>query len=139
MNEKIYNYLINIGFTEIELDTIEDQNELIFEAILQDITNNIDFLKQKDFNNNEIIQIIKTNPFMLTCTTNRKEYFNKIYIQKLGYKEEEIKDMLKRYPYLYTLSPLKVEKKINNYLESTSLETVKERIKNNPIVLEEGE
>ena len=134
MREEIYQYLRNYGFTQDEAKALK-KNEEMYYAIMINITENIEFLENLGLTKEEVISIINTNPFLITCTKKRKDAFNKIYINSLGITKEEIKSMLFKNPYIYNLSPITVDILINDLLKTYSKEELKQEIINNPKLL----
>ena len=134
MREEIYQYLRNYGFTKEEVKALK-KNEDIYYAIMINITENIEFLEDLGLTKEEVISIINTNPFLITCTKKRKDAFNKIYINNLGITKEEIKNMLFINSYIYNLIPITVEILINDLLKTYSKEDLKQEIINNPKLL----
>ena len=139
MREEIYDYLRQYGFSKEELGSIKERNEKIYFAFIDDITVNIEFLENLKFSRVEIISLVNTNPFFLTCSTNRRNAFNKIYEDNLGYSKEEIKRMLLINPYMYILSPIDINILIKDLLKTYKKEELKDIILNNPDLLNGNE
>lgn len=94
MPEDIYIFLKNYGFTKEDLSSFETENEKIYFTNIDEIKKNIGFLLNKELSKNEIIQVIRKNPFMLTVKNNRLEAINKIYITDLHFKILELKKLI---------------------------------------------
>ena len=91
MKSKIYEYLMNFGFSKQDLNKIEKLNEDIYFVTLDKVIENINFFIGKGLNNKEIINLANLNPFVLTLSSKRKNAFDEIYINKLKLSNEEIK------------------------------------------------
>ena len=118
MNEEIYEYLNNYGFTSEELIAFNKENEKLYFANLKNITDNIEFLEAKGLNQKEIIEVIKKDTFMLTSSTKKKELLDEIY--KEIFNDDEIKETILNYPDMYIVSPVELQEVIN-YIKSKSL------------------
>lgn len=117
MRDDIFEYLISLGFTSKEVKQFEKSNSEIFYVVLKDVKNNIDFLFDKGLTNEEILSIIKNNPFMLTDEKNRREYYDNLYFNVLKFSKEELINFIKGNNDAYTSSPIEFEK-IIKYLSS---------------------
>lgn len=109
MREEVYDYLHNYGFSAIELDKIEKENEGMFFTNLSEVRKNITFLEEKYLETNEIINIINENPFMLTEKNNRLEALDNIYNGILGIDYESLIKLIKNNPEAYTVSPIELQ------------------------------
>lgn len=118
MNEEIYEYLNNYGFTSEELLAFNKENEKLYFASLKNVTDNIEFLEFKGLNQKEIIEVIKKDTFMLTASTKKKKLLDEIY--KEIFKDDEIKETIIKYPDMYIVSPVELEEVIN-YIKSKNL------------------
>lgn len=139
MREEIYDYLRQYGFSQDEVNSIKDRNEKIYFAFISDITPNTDFLENLGFSKNEIISLINSNPFFITCSNKRRDAFNKIYMEDLEYTKEELKKMLLVNPYMYILSPIDVDILVKDLLKTYTKEELKNIILNNPNLLNGNE
>ena len=118
MNEEIYEYLNNYGFTSEELLAFNKENEKLYFASLKNVTDNIEFLEFKGLNQKEIIEVIKKDTFMLTASTKKKKLLDEIY--KEIFKDDEIKETIIKYPDMYIVSPVELQEVIN-YIKSKNL------------------
>ena len=118
MNEEIYEYLNNYGFTPEELLAFNKENEKLYFASLKNVTDNIEFLESKGLNQKEIIEVIRKDSFMLTVSTKKKELLDGIY--KEIFNDDEIKKTIIKYPDMYIVSPVELEEVIN-YIKSKNL------------------
>lgn len=118
MNEEIYEYLNNYGFTSEELLAFNKENEKLYFASLKNVTDNIEFLKSKGLNQKEIVDIIRKDPYMLTVSTKKKEVLDEIY--KEIFYDEEIKETIIKYPDMYIVSTVELRDVIN-YIKSKNL------------------
>ena len=87
MREEIYEFLHDYGFSAIELDKIENENEEMFFTNISEVRKNITFLEEKYLEREDIINLINDNPFMLTEKNNRLESLEEIYngVLKIDY------------------------------------------------------
>lgn len=118
MNEEIYEYLNNYGFTSEELKAFNKENEKLYFANLKNVKDNIEFLEAKGLKQNEIIEVIRKDSFMLTVSTKKKEVLNEIY--KEIFRNNEIKETIIKYPDMYIVSPVELRDVIN-YIKSKNL------------------
>lgn len=135
MREDVYNYLHAYGFSSIDLDEIEQRNENMFYTNVSEVRKNITFLEEKYLDEEDIIDIINENPFMLTEKNNRLEAIDKIY-GELGFDYEALKQLIKNNPKAYTLSPIELNK-IIDFLKSKNynIDVIKKLIIQNPKVI----
>ena len=135
MREDVYNYLHAYGFSSIDLDEIEKRNENMFYTNVSEVRKNITFLEEKYLDEEDIINIINENPFMLTEKNNRLEAIDKIY-GELGFDYEALKQLIKNNPKAYTLSPIELNK-IIDFLKSKNynIDVIKKLIIQNPKVI----
>lgn len=131
MIEEVYEYLINYGFGHDELKKFEKANEDLYFAGLKIVESNIEFLESKGIEKHEIVNIIRTNPFMLTCGSKKKKMLDEIY--KRIFTSEEIIDLIIRYPSFFTVNPLELNETIE-YLNSKKID-LKSFINSNPEIL----
>jgi hypothetical protein len=124
MLDEIFDYLLEFGFTKEDLRRFEDENSEMFEVDLKVVKDNIEFLFNKKLTKEEIIEVIKNDPFMLTDKKNRRDYYDKLYIKVLNLTEEEIKSLIKSNNDVYSASPVELEK-IINYLSSKNKDVKK--------------
>ena len=136
MPEEVYNYLIEYGFSNEELDNFQEENEKMFFTSIDIIKNNISFLEGIKLNKEDIINILRINPFMITVGNNRITALNKIYYEVLGLNNDDIKSLILKNADLYTASPIELEKNIN-YLKDKkcSIDMIKKFILDNPKVV----
>ena len=124
MLDEIFDYLLEFGFTKEELRRFEDENSEMFEVDLKVVKDNIEFLFNKKLTKEEIIEVIKNDPFMLTDKKNRRDYYDKLYMEVLNLTEEEIKSLIKSNNDVYSASPVELEK-IINYLSGKNKDVKK--------------
>ena len=118
MNEEIYEYLNNYGFTSEELKAFNKENEKLYFANLKNVKDNIEFLEAKGLKQNEIIEVIRKDSFMLTVSTKKKEVLDEIY--KEIFRDNEIKETITKYPDMYIVSVVEL-KEVINYIKSKNL------------------
>ena len=136
MPEEVYNHLIEYGFSNEELDNFEEENEKMFFTSIDIVKNNISFLEGIGLNKENIINILRINPFMITVGNNRITALNKIYYEVLGFNSDDIKSLILKNADLYTASPIELEKNIN-YLKDKkcNIDMIKKFIMDNPKVV----
>ena len=137
MKEEVYNYLREYGFTKEEVCSFEEENEKMFFTNLIEVNKNIDFLKDKGLNKEEIMQVFRYNPFMITVKNNRLDALDKIYLEELSFTKEELKKIINDNPSTYTESPIELEKIIDRMKKlNCSIKTIKEILLENPKILD---
>ena len=136
MPEEVYNYLTEYGFSNEELDNFQEENDKMFFVSTDIVKNNISFLEGLGLNKENIINILRINPFMITVGNNRITALNKIYYEVLGFNNDDIKSLILKNADLYIASPIELEKNIN-YLKDKkcNIDMIKKFIMNNPKVV----
>jgi len=136
MKEEVYEYLHDYGFSSIDLDKIEDENEEMYFTSIKEIKKNITFLEEKYLESGDIINVINNNPFMLTEKNNRLESLDNIYSGVLGIDYESMKELIKNNPETYTISPVELQGIIDYMKElGYNKEIIREFIlKNNKVI-----
>ena len=136
MREEVYDYLHEYGFSAIDIDKIEKENEDMFYTDISEVRKNITFLEEKYLESEDIINIINDNPFMLTEKNNRLEALDDIYNGILSFDYESLKTLIKNNPEAYTISPIELNKIINHMKEiGYSIEIIKQFILKNSKVI----
>ena len=136
MREEIYDYLYDYGFSAIEIDKIEKENEEMFFTNIGEVRKNITFLEEKYLKIEDVINIINDNPFMLTEKNNRLEALEEIYNKVLRIDYESLKKLIKNNPEAYTVSPIELQKIIDYMKEQGyTIEIIREFIIKNPKVI----
>ena len=136
MPEEVYDYLTEYGFSNEELDNFQEENEKMFFTSIDIVKNNISFLEGIKLNKEDIINILRINPFMITVGNDRIIALNKIYYEVLGFTDNDIKSLILNNPDLYIASPIELEKNIN-YLKDKkcNIDMIKKFIMDNPKVV----
>lgn len=136
MKEEVYSYLREFGFTKEEVKLFEDSNEKIFFTNLEEVKKNISFLSNKNLSKEEIIQVFKKNPFMITIKDNRLNELDRIYLEELNFESILLKELIVNNPEIYTLSPIELQK-IIDYLKEHNYNTelIKDFIIKNPKII----
>lgn len=127
MLESVYYYLKEFGFNDKEIDFFEDENEDMFSTNNIEIEKNINFLFDKGLEKEEVLDVIRRNPDMLTVKNNRLEAYDKIFNNELDMDNDMIKKLIISYPDTYVESPIDLQN-IINYLEEKKYD--KEYIRN---------
>lgn len=136
MREEIYEYLHDYGFSAIELDKIENENEEIFFTNISEVKKNITFLEEKYLESEDIINLINDNPFMLTEKNNRLEALDEIYNGVLRIDYESMKGLIRKNSETYTISPVELQKIIDYMKEQGyTIEVIREFILKNSKVI----
>ena len=78
MIEEVYDFLREYGFTKEEVNYFEDENDDMYFTNLIEVNKNIDFLISKGLNKEEIMQVFRVDPFMITVKNNRLDALDKI-------------------------------------------------------------
>ena len=136
MSEEVYNYLTEYGFSNEELDNFQEENDKMFFVSTDIVKNNISFLEGLGLNKEDIINVFRLNPFMITVGNNRITALNKIYYEVLGFNNDDIKNLILKNADLYIASPIELEKNIN-YLKDKkcNIDMIKKFIMDNPKVV----
>lgn len=127
MLESVYYYLKEFGFNDKEIDFFEDENEDMFSTNNIEIEKNINFLFEKGLEHEEVLDVIRKNPDMLTVKNNRLEAYDKIFNNELDMDNDMIKKLIISYPDTYVESPIDLQN-IINYLKEKKYD--KEYIRN---------
>ena len=136
MIEEVYNYLREFGFTKEEVNFFEDSNEKMFFTNINEVEKNISFLNNKNLTKEEVIQVFKKNPFMITVKDNRLNALDKIYLEELKFESNLLKELIINNPETYTLSPIELQKIIDYLKEHNySIEVIRDFILKNPKII----
>ena len=135
MIEEVYEFFKEYGFNRDEIHYFQDENEKMFFTNLVEVNKNIDFLKNKGLTKEEIMNIFRKDPYMITVKNNRLEALDKIYLEDLRLDSNSLKKLIIDNPDTYIASPIELNK-IINYLKEHNCnnETIKNFIINNPKV-----
>ena len=126
MREEVYDFLREYGFTKEEVYGFEEENEKMFFTNLVEVNKNINFLHNKELTKEEIIDVFRKNPYMITVKNNRLEALDKIYLEDLKLNKEEIKKLIINNPDTYISSPVELNKSIIYLKENNcSINTIK--------------
>ena len=133
MREEVYEFFKEYGFTRDEIHYFQDENEKMFFTNLIEVNKNIDFLKNKGLNKEEIMQVFRIDPFMITVKNNRLEALDKIYLEVLKLTNEELKNLKIKNPDTYIVSVSELNKNIDYLKEHNyNIETIRNFLINNP-------
>ena len=133
MREEVYEFLKEYGFTRDEIHNFQDENEKMFFTNLIEVNKNIDFLKDKGLNKEEIMQVFRVDPYMITVKNNRLDALDKIYLEDLKLNKEELKQLIINNPDTYIVSVSELNDNINYLKEhNCNIETIKKFLINNP-------
>lgn len=136
MREEVYDYLHDYGFNAIELNKIEKENEAMFFTSVSEVRKNIKFLEEKYLDNEDIVNIVNNNPFMLTEKDNRLEALDNIYSGLLRIDYESMIELIKNNPETYTSSPVELQK-IIDFLKNKNctIDTIRNLFIKNPRII----
>ena len=136
MNKQVFEYLRILGFTDEEINYIEEKNNNIAYANLSHVKQIILFLQELELNIQIIRKICTTNVFMITETFRRINKLNNIYYEQLELNNNDIQKIIIENYNMYTINPNELEK-IINYLKSKNCntETIKKLIIQNPKII----
>ena len=133
MIEEVYDFLREYGFTKEEVNYFEDENDDMYFTNMIEVNKNIDFLINKGLNKEEIMQVFRVDPFMITVKNNRLDALDKIYIEDLRLNKDELKQLIIDNPDAYIVSVTELNKNID-YLKEHNypIETIKKFFITNP-------
>lgn len=133
MIEEVYDFLREYGFTKEEVNYFEDENDDMYFTNMIEVNKNIDFLINKELNKEEIMQVFRVDPFMITVKNNRLDALDKIYIEDLKLNKDELKQLIIDNPDAYIVSVTELNKNID-YLKEHNypIETIKKFFITNP-------
>lgn len=136
MPEEVYNYLKEYGFSSEELDNFQEENDKMFFTNLEEVKKNISFLEGKNLTKDQIIYLLKINPFMITVKDNRLKTLEEIYYNVLKIDDEELKQLLIDNSDTFIASPIELQKNIDYMTENKcGYEIIKKFILSNPKVI----
>lgn len=113
MRENVYDYLYDYGFSSKDLDNILDGNEEMFFTNLEYVKKHISFLEEKGLETRDIINVINSNPYMLTDREVRFNYLDNIYYNDLEMDAESLKGLIINNPRTYSINPARLREIIN--------------------------
>ena len=133
MIEEVYDFLREYGFTKEEVNYFEDENDDMYFTNMIEVNKNIDFLINKGLNKEEIMQVFRVDPFMITVKNNRLDALDKIYIEDLRLNKDELKQIIIDNPDAYIVSVSELNKNID-YLKEHNypIEIIKKFFITNP-------
>ena len=135
MREEVYDFLREYGFTKEELSYFEEVNERMFFTNLMEVNKNIDFLLNKGLVEEEVINVFRNNPFMITVKDNRLDSLDKIYVEELKFSNDDLRNLIINNPKCYTSSSVEFDKIINYLMEyKFSVDVIRNFIIENPVV-----
>ena len=133
MIEEVYDFLREYGFTKEEVNYFEDENDDMYFTNMVEVNKNIDFLINKGLNKEEIMQVFRVDPFMITVKNNRLDALDKIYIEDLRLNKDELKQLIIDNPDSYIVSVSELNKNIDYLKEHNySIEIIKKFFITNP-------
>ena len=132
MKENIFDYLKDYGFEKEDIFSFQDINDNLFFVDISLVTTNIKFFEDKGLSKEEVMKVIKNNPFLLTIGSKKKELLDNIYYNI--FTKEELKNLIINYPDSYIVNPLEL-KELIDYIKNKGLD-IKEVINKDYRVLE---
>lgn len=128
-NDKVYLTLIEIGFTDEQIQEMVKENIFLTKIISSDIEQEINFLKQYELTNDDIVNISIVNPWILTESFERMRMLEELY-KLVGI--DSIKKLLLKQPIAMSLDPLELKNYISKQKEENkSDEEIQEELYNN--------
>ena len=133
MREEVYEFFKEYGFNRDEIHYFQDENEKMYFTNMIEVNKNIDFLISKGLNKEEIMQVFRVDPYMITVKNNRLDALDKIYLEDLKLTKDELKQLIINNPDTYISSPIELNKCID-YLKEHNypIETIKKFFITNP-------
>ena len=147
MDEEKYNYLLNFGFSPLDIDDIEIYNNGIYVVEFDEIKKTLDFLLTLDLSKKEVVKIIMQNYSLITENITRLLRIKELYSERIGLNNKELGDLLRRnnqafsitittfneiidYIYSKNVSPEKLKNVISKHpsLVGMTLEEIKKMI-----------
>ena len=93
----------------------------------------LDLIDVKGLNKEEIMQVFRIDPFMITVKNNRLEALDKIYLEVLNLTKEELKNLIIKNPDTYIVSVSELNKNIDYLKEhNCTTEIIRNFLINNP-------
>ena len=132
MKENIFDYLKDYGFEKEDIFSFQDINDNLFFVDISLVRTNIKFFEDKGLSKEEVIKVIKNNPFLLTIGSKKKELLDNIYCNI--FTKEELKNLIIKYPDSYIVNPLEL-KELIDYIKNKGLD-IKEVINKDNSILE---
>ena len=111
MREDIFDYLREYGFSKEDIYLFQKENDKLYFVDIALVTTNINFFENKGLSCIEVINVIKDNPYLLTIGSKKKDMLDNIYNNI--FDEEELKNLIIKYPDTYIVNPLELEEKIS--------------------------
>ena len=123
-DKEIHEVLNKIGLDETDIEKIYEVNTNINFVLAEDIEDVIKYLKNYGLEDENIAEIAKKNPWILTESFERMRYLEKHY-EEVGLTE--FGELLQRHPIAMSINPAKVKKFIVNMTaDGKSKEELKE-------------
>ena len=133
MREEVYEFFKEYGFNRDEIHYFQDENEKMFFTNLIEVNKNIDFLRGNGLNKDEIMQVFRYNPYMITVKNNRLDALNQIYLEDLKLSNQQLKDLIIKNPDAYIVSVSELNENINYLKEhNCNIETIRNFLITNP-------
>ena len=127
--------LYNIGISENTIKTMLEINPNIKELSNKEIIDKVFLLKSIKCTDNEILNIISSNPLYLNKTNEDiKELFK--YLTKIGFNTLDI--LFDSNPYILNLEPFEIDAYINKHLhKQESILDIIDNLENDPFIFNE--
>lgn len=133
MDKNVFDYLRIIGFTDNEINYIEDNNDNIFYVNLSHVKKVITILQKLELDIINIRKILTKNVLLITEHTEKINEINKIYIEDLKLNNEELKNLIIKNPDTYIVSVSELNKNIDYLKEhNCNIETIRNFLITNP-------
>ena len=135
MIEEVYHCLKDYGFTKDEIYSLQDENDNMFFVNAIDIKRNIQILEKLGLKKDEIITICVDNSFLITVDEKRIAKLLKLYCDELSLSKKDLKELLLKNHEILNTNPEHLKELFDYILESASVSDLKEKIKNNPLII----
>jgi len=113
MLEEVHDYLIEYGFAENEISTIENNNDDVFLITPEELIHRIMDLDSKEIDKSTIIKIINNNPNILSVSNSEISEIDDLFIEELKFDLSELSQLIIKKPTLYNIGLENIRKVIN--------------------------
>ena len=136
MRDEVYEFLLDYGFTNEEVEYFQDDNEKMFFTDLDEVNKNISFLTSKGLGKEEVMYVFRNDSFAITVKDNRLVALDEVYYGVLSLSSEELKTLIMNNPECYTQSPIEMKKIIDHLVsKGHTINEIKEYfLKNSKVI-----
>ena len=115
-NDDVYILLYKLGLKDAEIQEINKVNVNLAKVLDIDVLQLLKYLEAQGLNIDEIIDVSKRNPWILTESFERLNWLEEHY-KSIGIEKEKYKDLIIKYPIALSLNPMNVKLKIQELNE----------------------